>query len=294
MPAKIVALLAFASAVFAQAPPAEKRAHRWWTDRPPGMRAYAADARKMPLISVKGNKFVDPQGNTVLFRGVAIADPDKLEMDGHWNRELFVKVKEMGARVVRIPVHPVAWRERTPAEYLKLLDQAVDWCTELELYIDLDWHSIGNLPRGLFQDPMYDTSEQETFGFWRTAARHYAGHNTIAFFELFNEPTTFFDKLGPASWEEWKKINEDLITMIRAYNVQAIPLVAGFDWAYDLTPLRLGPLAAEGIGYSVHPYANKRPQPWEGRWEEDFGFAAAKYPVVATEFGGFPPAPAPY
>jgi endoglucanase len=39
----------------------------------------------------------------------------------------------------------------------------------------------------------------------------------------------------------------------------------------------------------VHPYANKRPQPWEGRWEEDFGFAAERYPVVATEFGGFPP-----
>jgi hypothetical protein len=37
----------------------------------------------------------------------------------------------------------------------------------------------------------------------------------------------------------------------------------------------------------VHPYANKRPQPWEPKWEEDFGFAAEKYPVIATEFGGF-------
>lgn len=26
------------------------------------------------------------------------------------------------------------------------------------------------------------------------------------------------------------------ITLIRANNPQAIPLVAGFDWAYDLTP----------------------------------------------------------
>ncbi len=288
MPIRFLVLLAAASALVAQTAAPEKPAHRWWTDRSPGTRPYTTGAKKMPLISVKGNKFVDAAGNTVLFRGLAIADPDKLDMDGHWNREHFVKVKEMGTRVVRIPVHPVAWRERTPAEYIKLLDQAVDWCTELEMYIDLDWHSIGNLPRGLFQDPMYDTSAQETFGFWRTMARHYAGHNTVAFFELFNEPSTFYNKLGPVSWEEWKKINEDLITLIRAYNAQAIPLVAGFDWAYDLTPLRLSPIAAEGIGYSVHPYANKRPQPWEGRWEEDFGFAAAKYPVVATEFGGFP------
>lgn len=289
MSTRILILLAAAGAVLAQTAAPEKRTHRWWTDRPPGMRPYTTDAKKMPLISVKGNKFVDPQGNTVLFRGLAISDPDRLEMEGHWNREHFVKVKEMGARIVRIPVHPVAWRERTPAEYLKLLDQAVDWCTELDMYIDLDWHSIGNLPRGLLQDPMYDTNEQETFGFWRAMARHYTGHNTVAFFELFNEPSTFFNKLGPVTWEEWKKINEDLIAMIRAYDVQAIPLVAGFDWAYDLTPLRLSPIAAEKIGYSVHPYANKRPQPWEGRWEEDFGFAAARYPVVATEFGGFGP-----
>jgi hypothetical protein len=282
-----LALLASAGAALAQTAPAEKRMHQWWKDRREVRRPYATGAKTLPLISVKGNKFVDPQGNTILFRGLAISDPDKLEMEGHWNREYFVQVKEMGTRVVRIPVHPVAWRERTPAEYLKLLDQAVDWCTELGMYIDLDWHSIGNLAMGLFQDPMYDTSLQETNDFWRTAAQHYAGHNTIAFFELFNEPTTFFDRLGPVSWEQWKKINEDLISMIRANGARAIPLVAGFDWAYDLTPLRLSPICAEGIGYSVHPYAQKRPQPWEPKWEEDFGFAAAKYPVVATEFGGF-------
>jgi aryl-phospho-beta-D-glucosidase BglC (GH1 family) len=241
----------------------------------------------MPLISVKGNHFEDPQGKTVVFRGLAISDPDKLEMQGHWNKDHFVKVKEMGARIVRIPVHPVAWRERTPGEYLKLLDQAVEWCTDLDLYIDLDWHSIGNLTTGLFQDPMYDTSQQETYNFWRTAARHFAGHNTIAFFELFNEPTTYREQLGPINWMEWKRMVEEQITIIRAYNPQVIPLVAGFDWAYDLTPLRVAPINAPGIGYTVHPYDNKRPQPWESKWEEDFGFAAATYPLVATEFGGF-------
>jgi endoglucanase len=285
-------LLAGFSAAHAQSAPAQAtptRTHTWWRDRPAGARPYTANAKKMPLVSVKGNHFIDPGGNTMLLRGLSISDPDKIEMQGHWNREHFVKVKEMGARVVRIPVHPVAWRERTPAEYLKLLDQAVDWCTELDMYIDLDWHSIGNLVTGQFQDPMYDTSLQETYGFWGTMARHFAGHNTVAFFEFFNEPTTYSDRLGPVSWDEWKKINENLIAIVRSYNAQAIPLVAGFDWAYDLTPLHQAPIAAERIGYSVHPYSHKRPQPWEPKWEEDFGFAAAKYPIVATEFGGFGP-----
>jgi endoglucanase len=264
-----------------------KRLHVWWRDGAPGQRAYTVDNKKMPLISVKGNKFVDTNGNTVLFRGLAISDPDKLEMQGHWSKDHFVKVKEMGTKLVRIPVHPVAWRERTPSEYIKLLDQAVGWCTELEMYVILDWHTIGNLETEVFQDPMYETTKQETYNFWRAMARHYAGHNTVAFFELFNEPTTYRNQLGPVSWDAWKKSVEEQIIMIRAYNPQAIPLVAGFDWAYDLTPLLLSPIAAEGIGYTVHPYSNKRPQPWEPKWEEDFGFAAAKYPVIATEFGGF-------
>jgi aryl-phospho-beta-D-glucosidase BglC (GH1 family) len=293
--AMVFVLLGLANVGLAQPAPAvqpaptaaAKRMHAWWRDPAPGQRPFTTDAKKLPLISVKGNKFVDPDGKTVIFRGLAISDPDKLEMQGHWSKEHFVKVKEMGGNLVRIPIHPVAWRERTPAEYIKLLDQAVAWCTELKMYVILDWHSIGNLQTELFQDPMYETTKQETYSFWRIMARHYAGHNTVAFYELFNEPTTYREQLGPISWSDWKRIVEEEIAIIRAYNPQAIPLVAGFDWAYDLSPLRLNPINAEGIGYTTHPYGNKRPQPWESAWEEDFGFAAAKYPVIATEFGGF-------
>lgn len=135
-----LALLTGLSVIHAQTAPAQtapaqtagaQRTHRWWTDRPAGARAYTTNAKTMPLISVKGNKFIDPQGRAILFRGLSISDPDKLEMQGHWSRDHFVKVKEMGTKLVRIPIHPVAWRERTPSEYLKLLDQAVGWCTEL-------------------------------------------------------------------------------------------------------------------------------------------------------------------
>ena len=258
----------------------------WWSERAPGIRPHTTDAKKLPLISVKGNKFVDPEGNPILFRGLSISDPDRIESLGYWNRDHFVKVQEMGAKVVRIPVHPAAWRGRTPTEYIKLLDQAVDWCTELNMYIMLDWHSIGNLTTGVFENPIYETSLQETYNFWRTLARHYAGHNTIAFWELFNEPTTYRGQLGPVNWDEWKKICENEITIIRAYHPQAIVLVAGFDWAYDLTPIREAPINAQNIAYVTHPYSNKRSRPWEPKWESDFGFAADKYPVIATEFGG--------
>lgn len=75
-----------------------------------------------------------------------------------------------------------------------------------------------------------------------------------------------------------------MITVIRYSDKETIPIVGGFDWAYDLTPLHNEPINATGIAYSVHPYANKSPQPWAATWEENYGFAADTWPVFATEF----------
>jgi endoglucanase len=270
---------------FGQPEAAAKPSHQWWNEPFPFRFRGPRSNQGLPRIQVRGNRFVSVKGDTILFRGLAVSDPDKLANQGHWDRHYFEKVKEMGAMLVRIPVHPVAWRERTPAKYLELLDQAVAWCTDLGLYVAIDWHSIGNLQAELFQNAMYETTKKETFDFWRMTAGRFSGNSTVAFYELFNEPTHYQGRLGSMSWSEWKRINEDLIRMIRSTDRETIPLVAGFDWAYDLGPVRYEPIEAEGIGYVTHPYAHKRSQPWEPKWDENFGFAADRYPVVATEFG---------
>ena len=80
------------------------------------------------------------------------------------------------------------------------------------------------------------------------------------------------------SRNEWKEINENIIDLIRAYDKKTIPLVVGFDWAYDLNFLHYDPVNAEGIAYVTHPYLMKRSRPWEAKWEENFGFAADRHP----------------
>jgi endoglucanase len=282
----VIIVLSSCFALLGNAQQGDKKPDReWWNDNQWKMPVENPKAKMLPLIMVKGNKFVNSKGDTILFRGLSISDPDKLADQGHWNKDYFVKVKDMGAQLIRIPIHPIAWRERTPEKYLELLDQAVEWCTDMGMYIIIDWHSIGNLQMELFQDQMYNTSKKETYEFWRMIAGHFMGNNTVAFYELFNEPTNFFGLLGSATWEEWKKINEDIIDLIRAYDKETIPLVAGFDWAYDLTILHYNPIKRDNIGYTTHPYAHKRSQPWPPKWEEDFGFAADQYPIIATEFG---------
>ncbi len=257
----------------------------WW-DVPYPQPFDASKLGTMPgWLHVEGNRFVDEHGKPVVLRGVNISDPDKLAKGGHWNRHYFEVIKEWGATVVRVPVHPVAWKERGKAEYFKLLDQAVGWASQLGLYLIVEWHGIGNLETGMFQHPMHETSKQETFAFWRSIAHRYAGVPTIAFYEFFNEPTVFNGQLGRMSWAQWKAINEELIGIVRANGAKAIPLVAGFDWAYELRSVKDAPIDAPGIGYVSHPYPMKAQQPWEATWERDFGYVADTYPVFATEIG---------
>ncbi len=235
-------------------------------------------------VTVAGNKFM-VAGKAIVFRGLDASDPDKLAKEGHWNREYFEAVKSWGANIVRFPVHPAAWRSRGKTDYIKLLDEGVKWATELGLYVNIDWHSIGNLRTEMYQSMMYETTRKETYEFWRTMSSHYKGNTTVAFFELFNEPTVMNGQLGICTWQDWKQMNEEMILIIRANGSKAIPLVAGFNWAYDLTPVASEPINAEGIAYVSHPYPMKRPKPWEPKWTEDWGFAAKKYPVMLTEIG---------
>ena len=246
----------------------------------------AAQGSQPPLIRVDGKRLVGPAGETVVLRGFSFSDPDKLEREGHWNRALFEEARfRWNANVVRLPVHPAAWRERGEEAYLALLDSALRWAEETSLYVIIDWHTIGNLRTELFQHPRYNTTKTETLRFWKAIAERYGNRPVVAFYELFNEPTTFNGTLGRITWADFREYMEEIIAMIRAHGARGIPLVAGFDWAYDLAEPAASPIDAPGIAYVTHPYPQKRPRPWEERWQADWGFMAERYPVVVTELG---------
>ena len=40
-------------------------------------------------VRVKGNKFIDPQGKEIVFRGLCFSDPVKLVREGQWNERYF-------------------------------------------------------------------------------------------------------------------------------------------------------------------------------------------------------------
>lgn len=234
-------------------------------------------------VSVKGNKFIDPEGNEIVFRGLCFSDPGKLLGDGHWDKSYFEEAKDWGANIVRFAVHPSNLNKLGWDEYFAEMDKGIAWAKELGMYVIMDWHSIGNLKQEIFTNDMYITTKEETFKFWRTVAERYKDEPTVALYELFNEPTV--SGYGECSWEDWKALQEELIDAIRAINPNALCICAGFNWAYDLTPVATAPIARENVAYVSHPYPMKREQPWEEQWEADYGFVADTYPVICTEMG---------
>ncbi len=288
--ASLALSLPLCMAAQAYEPKADKAANtsasEWWLEPYPAAFDAKQLKRKQSEIAVKGNVFVDDKGKTFIFRGVNISDPDKLAKQGKWSKKHFEAAKDFGSNIIRLPIHPTAWNSRGKDEYLKLIDQAVLWANELDMYLIVDWHSMGNITKELYFHPMYVTNAQQTREFWRTIASRYAGIATIAMYELFNEPTINSGRLGTVDWMEWKAFNEELISIIYAHDTDIIPVVAGFNWAYDLSEVAKNPIDRAGVAYAIHPYPQKeKTGDLATMWEQNWGYLTEKYPLIASELG---------
>lgn len=77
-------------------------------------------------VKVKGNKFIDPQGKELVFRGLCLSDPVKLIHDGQWNERYFAEAADWGANVVRFAVHPSRINAYGWEETFQAMDQGIE------------------------------------------------------------------------------------------------------------------------------------------------------------------------
>ena len=153
-------------------------------------------------VKVEGNKFIDPQGNELIFRGLCFSDPVKLVAEGQWTERYFAEAADWGANVVRFAVHPANINRMGWDAAFEAMDQGIEWAKKHGMYVIMDWHSIGNLKDAKFTNPMYNTDLDETFKFWRMVAQRYKDEPTVALYEVFNEPTVTAPDTGECTWEE--------------------------------------------------------------------------------------------
>lgn len=255
------------------------------TARTASTSAEAESTPAMSRISISGNHFVNAEGDSIVFRGLCCSDPIKLVNDSMWNERYFDEMADWGANIVRFAIHPSNLNQVGWEKAFEIYDQGVAWARERNMYVIMDWHSIGNLLTEKYTNAMYNTTFDETIRFWQTTAQRYKDEPTVAIYELFNEPTYQQPGLGEITWEQWRVMQEQIIDSIRVIQPEAVCICAGFNWAYDLTPVATDPIQRPNVGYVSHPYPMKRTENWEENWQKDYGYVAETYPVVCTELG---------
>lgn len=260
----------------------------------------------------KDTQIVDASDNPLQFRGVNILDPIWLSTggagirsyNGAWSEAIFETIADMGANVVRCPIHPGMWETVGEAESFRIIDQTLEWAAKHDLYIIIDFHGIGFPPYeelgmppedvymggpGLEQHGiLYMTTIAKIYNFWTKVAIRYADDNRVFAFELFNEPaikqgTSFPWNLNTAlNWNRWKTFSEKLIDRVRVYAPNKPVIVGGLNFAYDLSFAGNNPVNRPNVIYATHPYPGKE---LVGKsWDVAFGNLAGTFPVIATEF----------
>ncbi|MCJ7433896.1 MAG: glycoside hydrolase family 5 protein, partial [Anaerolineales bacterium] len=225
-------------------------------------------------LHASSNQIVDESGVAVILRGVMPPDPAVLKRRGKFNREFFDEIRATHANIIRIPVHPERWVR--DEDYLwRYLDPIVSWAGELNMYVIINWHYIGNVATGAGpQMPDIETAPKYlTLEFWRLTARYFRDAPNVIF-EIFNEPQS----IGA---EEWRNSVGEIIQAIREQDARQLIVVGGIDYGKDLSWAIEHPIDDDNISYASHIYPAHSSYLW-GHW---FGAVGEKYPVLVTEWG---------
>ncbi len=251
---------------------------------------------RVPLLRLRvvGNQIQNENGDEVILRGLAPVDPlqqaypDRFGMiDRMWEEDTYQVMSEWGANVVRLPIHPHAWRSLARADALRVLDQAVAWAGKYGMHVMIEFHGGDWPPEEQYTEDTL-TSTAEIRQFWDVISSRYADNTVVAFYELYGEPSAggIWEKTEAerlADWLVWKEYVEELIGVVRANDADKIVIVPGLSYAQDLAFVVEAPIEQENVVYSCHPY----PAVYDSveDWDTHMGEVKSHFPVMVTEFG---------
>lgn len=132
-------------------------------------------------LQVSGTKLTDESGNIIQLRGVSTHGiswfPDYVNYDA------FATLRDdWGANVVRIAMYPEEYNGYLSggdkAALKQIIDNGVNYATDLGMYVIIDWHVLNYAP---------SRHTQEACDFFAEMASKYSGHDNVIY-EICNEP----------------------------------------------------------------------------------------------------------
>lgn len=195
-------------------------------------------------LSVKGTDIVDKNGTMYQLKGVSTHGiawfPDYV------NKECFKTFRDdWGANLIRLAMYTHengGYCSGGDKEYLKgLVDDGVNYATELGMYVIVDWHILHDL------NPQVNKEEAKKF-FQEMSAKYKDYDNVI--YEICNEPN------GGTTWADVKSYAEEVIPIIRENAPDAIIIVGTPNWSQDVDIASQDPITGyDNIMYAAHFYA---------------------------------------
>lgn len=195
-------------------------------------------------LSIKGSDIVDKEGNVFRLKGVSTHGinwfPDYV------NKDSFASLAGYGVNAIRLAMYTADYNGYCSGgnqkELESLIDRGVQACSELGLYVIIDWHILND------SDPNQNKESARTF--FDTMSKKYAGFDNVIY-EICNEPN------GGTTWENIKSYAEEIIPVIRKNDKKALIIVGTPNWSQDVDIASQNKIEGqENIIYAVHFYAS--------------------------------------
>ena len=193
-------------------------------------------------LQVSGTKLTDESGNIIQLRGVSTHGiswfPDYVNYDA------FATLRDdWGANVVRIAMYPEEYNGYLSggdkAALKQIIDNGVNYATQLGMYVIIDWHVLNYAP---------SRHTQEACDFFAEMASKYSDHDNVIY-EICNEPVG-------ADWNsDIKPYAETVIGTIRQFDDHALILVGTNTWSQDVDSVVGNTLDDGNVMYVAHFYA---------------------------------------
>ena len=191
-------------------------------------------------------------------------------LDAYITEKDIKRIRREGFNSVRLPLNArhLFWERDGETglneKILERIDRLIGWCRQEEIYVILDLHGAPGGQTGtniddskndrpeLFENTEY---ERQLVWLWESLAHRYAGEETVAGYDLLNEPVVnWFRRYN----ERVLPLYRRLIQAVRRQDAKHLIILEGVHWATDFSIFQdmTKEEAGDGIVLQFHHYWN--------------------------------------
>ena len=222
-------------------------------------------------LRVSGTKILDANGQEYQLKGVSTHGLQWFPE--YVNRDTFKTIRdEWGANVIRLAMYTdengyCVGGAEVQKKLKQVVEDGVQYATELGLYVIIDWHILHDLTPMKFVD--------QSKAFFTEMSQKFGSYGNVIF-EICNEPN------GGTDWSEIKQYAEIIIPIIRANSPDNIIIIGTPTWSQDVDRAAQDPVKGTNLMYALHFYAGTHK---DNLRQKMVSAIKAGLPVFVSEYG---------